>query len=106
MSFYDEITKKWICQDPCLKQIDSQLCGETDHLTNFAILLNGDEAGDDPCGSSDDIPILFWVSLGMCILSVCCILIAIVLIEIKFYLKKHKNGTARVINTSEVQERL
>lgn len=37
---------EWKCQDFCLFTTDDGLfCGETDHVTNFAILLNGAGAG-------------------------------------------------------------
>lgn len=43
LGFIDETVDppKWVCQDPCLKRVDNTICGETDHFTSFAILLNG-----------------------------------------------------------------
>jgi hypothetical protein len=46
LGYFDEANKKWVCQDPCLTQVSpSYWCGETDHFTNFALLLGA--AGDD-----------------------------------------------------------
>ena len=34
---------EWVCQDRCLKEKENRLlCGDTNHFTNFAILLGGD----------------------------------------------------------------
>ncbi len=42
LGFFDEATSTWKCQDECLKKnTKGQLCGNTDHLTTFAILLTG-----------------------------------------------------------------
>jgi len=48
---FDEDTGKWQCDDHCLEEdSDGQLCGDVDHLTNFALLLSGN--GGSGCGSS------------------------------------------------------
>ena len=40
---------RWVCQDKCLKKKGDSLCGKTDHFTNFAILLAGNQDGcEDP----------------------------------------------------------
>ena len=45
LGFFDETASKWACQDKCLnrsvKDARGYLCGKTDHLTTFAILLTG-----------------------------------------------------------------
>jgi hypothetical protein len=43
----------WKCEDPCLEKSDDRLCGETDHLTNFAILLSASGAGSSSCHSAE-----------------------------------------------------
>jgi hypothetical protein len=44
----------WKCQDKCLKQVSASFwCGETDHFTNFAVLLTGG-SGKDGNGCGDD----------------------------------------------------
>jgi len=48
---YSEETGKWECDDPCLEEnSDGFYCGDVDHLTNFALLLQG--GGSGGCGSS------------------------------------------------------
>lgn len=53
LAYFDETTSKWQCQDDCLekKTMGSRetLCGTTDHLTNFAILLSGG-GSNSKCG--------------------------------------------------------
>ena len=52
LGFIDESSNppKWVCQDECLRKDSNQVCGETDHFTSFALLLNGGGGG---CGSSN-----------------------------------------------------
>lgn len=54
LAFYNEKTTTWECQDPCLTPNKDQLCGKTDHLTSFAILL-GTRSDSETC-SSGSIP--------------------------------------------------
>ena len=71
LSYFDEKKEEWRCEDECLTDIPTKgeetgersdlVCGETRHLTNFALLLTG---GNSACQSSRDNT-LSWVSLGM-----------------------------------------
>lgn len=57
LGFLDESSNppKWKCEDPCLqKNSDGLLCGNTDHFTNFALLLNGGSGKNKGCGSDSD----------------------------------------------------
>lgn len=45
----------WRCQDECLQSHDDLLCGETNHLTNFAILLGSGGGGGSKCGSDESL---------------------------------------------------
>ena len=59
LGYYDEDQDEWICEDSCLQETSNQgrieACGETDHFTNFAILLvGGGGVNGDPCASSGD----------------------------------------------------
>ncbi len=38
---YLDLAGRWQCEDRCPRQKDTRLCGETDHFTSFAILLQG-----------------------------------------------------------------
>lgn len=86
LGFIDESVNppEWKCEDECLDQRGSLLCGRTGHTTNFAILLGGGGSGNgDGCGSSylyftgdatwDSLTILF------CILFVVFVAVAIIL---------------------------
>lgn len=37
LSYYDESSLKWVCQDECLEESDQTLCGTTDHFSTFAL---------------------------------------------------------------------
>ena len=52
LGYFDTKTRSWICQDKCLKRKGNSVCGETDHLTNFAILLSGNGGGG--CGDDEN----------------------------------------------------
>ena len=69
LSYYDERKSKWVCEDRCLTNTGKKeglFCGETGHLTNFALLLSGGAAeSSDPCVSVSHDNILPWVSLGL-----------------------------------------
>lgn len=47
----------WKCQDECLEQVSPSFwCGQTDHFTNFAVLLRGSKSKDrlDVCGDNSE----------------------------------------------------
>ena len=88
LGYLEETTNppRWRCQDNCLQQKnrtgDALLCGSTDHLTNFALLLGGGKNGGGPCesgsvayitGSSKGDLILSLCMVGAAILCVVCI---------------------------------
>jgi hypothetical protein len=56
LGYLDESTDPptWKCQDECLKEKNDLLCGNTDHFTNFAILLTGGGGGGDKCNRDDN----------------------------------------------------
>jgi len=61
MGYLDETVypPKWKCEDYCLEESSSsnstqQVCGETSHFTNFAILLGGDGESGGGCDDSSN----------------------------------------------------
>eukprot|EP01094_Clydonella_sp_ATCC50884_P003899 TRINITY_DN13003_c0_g1_i1.p1 TRINITY_DN13003_c0_g1~~TRINITY_DN13003_c0_g1_i1.p1 ORF type:complete len:757 (-),score=152.92 TRINITY_DN13003_c0_g1_i1:123-2141(-) len=85
LGYFDEEARTWRCEDRCLSEQDGQLCGDTDHFSNWAVLIAGGAGGsDDPCseenpyftGSAlwDGLTVAF-VFLG--ILSLCVIVLVI-----------------------------
>ena len=89
LSYFDESKQEWICEDRCLKSKSNNMqCGDTDHLTNFALLLDTGGGNGDPCDSDDNkIPVLFWVSIGCIIFSILFIMFSMVLIQIRYYIR-------------------
>jgi hypothetical protein len=96
LSYYDERKDKWRCEDECLtnvvtgdsnaadgeaKGMERLLCGQTGHLTNFALLLVG-SVGEDPCKSDKDSNTLAWISLGMVIGAVFVVSLSVLIIEV------------------------
>ena len=104
LGFFNEDTNSWDCEDECLETIDKeeeevfdetkrkddgtkQVCGTTDHFTNFAILLVGSNGvNGDPCSSSTNDAYFTgdWrgdlgVVGGFCLILLLCILIVVVL---------------------------
>ena len=83
---------KWVCEDPCLTNKNGQLCGTTDHFTNFALLLTGANArnkNNDPCASSVSTDyVLAYVSLSLVATAICITIISVVLIEIKMRVRR------------------
>jgi hypothetical protein len=101
LSYYDEHAARWRCEDKCLTnfpQIDSNstgggtkeslLCGKTDHLTNFALLLTG-SLEQDPCKSGKGNT-LAWVSLGMVVGAILLVALSVVVIELHFRWRHYK----------------
>ena len=95
LSYYDENRDWWECEDECLTTISPRrgkddgrrkgdlLCGTTGHLTNFALLLNGNNQ-QDPCQhSEDDISVLAWVSLAMVAGAILVVALSVVAVEIR-----------------------
>ena len=83
---FDEETGKWQCDDHCLEEdSDGQLCGDVDHLTNFALLLSGGNGGGSGCGSSingyilgsafNDLMLIMSVTIACCIISILLVIL-------------------------------
>lgn len=90
LSFFDEEANEWVCEDPCLEISGDTVCGDSSHLTNFAILLDGGDGGGNGCDSDDDGAYIFdegWKDAilllsvtGACFVLVVLILLAFVLV--------------------------
>ena len=99
LSFYNEREAKWTCEDKCLTNPGNErslLCGETEHLTNFALLLSGNEGGSDrrdPCNSSSMDHTLAWVSLGLVAGAIVIIALSVVIIELRARWQVHNFNT-------------
>jgi hypothetical protein len=98
LSYYDEKKGKWRCEDECLTNINNRkngtgnlLCGETGHLTNFALLLSGQRGGqeEDPCQSISRDLTLSWVSLGFVLGAFVLIVLCGLVIEVNVRWRVH-----------------
>ena len=61
-----------------------------DHLTSFALLLNGN--GNDPCDDNQEDYIITWISLAFVALAIIIVFVGIVFLEIKIRIKTHQQN--------------
>ena len=96
---------EWQCQDPCLTSKNGQLCGKTDHFTNFALLLSGagNQKGSDPCASSISANnVLPFLSLALILLAIAVVVVSVILIELRVrYVGFVKRNTSIRIEITE-----
>jgi hypothetical protein len=101
LSYYDERASQWRCEDKCLTSIppkesnstnggtkEGLLCGQTDHLTNFALLLTGSQE-QDPCQSGKG-NVFSWISLGLVVGAILVVALSVVIFEIHFRWRHYK----------------
>ena len=99
LSYYDERKNDWRCEDDCLTTVgnnaaagetkrENLLCGQTSHLTNFALLLKGNDR-EDPCKSGDNNT-LAWISLGMVGGAILFVFLSVVMVEVLFRWRYYK----------------
>jgi len=85
LGFLDETTNppEWKCEDKCLEENnDNLLCGETEHFTNFALLLNGGASGSSGCESSSEDWITGSIKGDFILLSTCVAIIILCILII------------------------
>jgi len=96
LGFFNE-DGNWECEDFCLEPppAGSLLCGETDHLTNFALLLSTDANSDARCGSSDSADLIFlYLTIGFVTAAICFMCIGFIIIEYRVRRKAAKKEAA------------
>ena len=83
---------RWECEDYCLDDSDGSLCGKTDHLTNFALLLS--TVSGDRCGSESRSNVILYLSIGSIVFAIIVVIVAAIVLEarvrIKAYLLERK----------------
>jgi len=84
LSFFNERTNKWECEDNCLERNGNQFCGRTDHLTSFALLLDGSGGGSSGCSSSSIDYLITWLSCGAIVLAIIIVAVAVLANETRF----------------------
>ena len=107
LSFFNTKTEEWECQDKCLSREDNQYCGTTDHLTSFALLLQGGNNKGGNCDSSEDY-ILAWLSMALFIFAILVIVICVLFNEVRFRLiyQRKKRIMSLMAGTAECNENL
>ena len=94
LSYYDEQRGKWRCEDNCLvtnrTREDNLLCGQTDHLTNFALLLSAKGSQADPCQSNQADTTLSWLSFGLILGSILLVSLCGLVIELQIRYRRYK----------------
>lgn len=74
---------RWECEDFCLESSDDgRLCGESDHLTNFALLLSTADAGDK-CESSSTDYVVLYLSIALVIVALVTVAVVAVWLELR-----------------------
>ena len=88
LGYYSVRDAKWVCEDECLLSNKNGLwCGQTDHLTNFALLLSSVNKGQkesNPCQSVSQSDTLAWISLGLVIGAILWVALGILAIEVYY----------------------
>ena len=99
LSYYDEVKAKWICEDECLTTTSdgNLLCGQTGHLTNFALLLlglsNSNGGADSPCESPSFDNTLSWISMGLVAGAIIIVASSVILVEGRIRYKEYRLNT-------------
>ena len=81
LAYWDTRLTGWKCEDKCMQRKGKFTCGDTDHFTNFAILLAG--LGGDACSDDDENSVIIWLSCAFIILAISIVLLSILVIEIR-----------------------
>jgi len=93
LGYWNEETNEWKCQDECLDESsDGTVCGTTDHLTNFALLLDGSRGGylDNKCGRNSEYAVFGWLTLAFVIAALVCICFGAIASELSIQRKRRE----------------
>ena len=106
MGFFDTSSNTWVCEDECTEKSDGLICGETNHLTSFALLLQG-KGNSGRCDSSEDY-VFAWLSMALLILAILIIIICVLLNEVRFRLiyRRKKRIMSLMTGTTKTNEDL
>lgn len=87
LSYFSAKSLNWECEDSCVdEQDDNFYCGNTDHFTNFALLLGATE--EDEC---DDVNyVISYLSLAFIIVAILLVISSIAVIEFKVRYKTYQ----------------
>lgn len=75
---------EWECEDFCLSAgKDNSVCGDSDHLTNFAILLDTRGGSDSRCDSSSLDLSFVWASTALVVAAIILVLFTGLVYEVR-----------------------
>jgi len=95
LSFLDEESDKWICEDKCLKKEKSgALCGTTGHLTSFALLLQIDGGDKEDCGDEAALTPIVILSIAFLGAAGLLVVLSTILIELRYHWKRRARSQA------------
>ena len=87
LGFYNVEMGAWECEDNCLEENkDGVLCGKTDHLTSFALLLGGKDGGS-ACGSAEE-PAFVYLSIAF--IGGACVIVVLSMIVLEYQIGRKK----------------
>merc|ERR1739848_505405 len=105
LGFFNVKTQEWECEDECLTKEGNTFCGDTDHLTSFALLLGGAN-GSDGCGSNDDF-VIAYISIGFIVFAIFIVIISVGINELAYRIKdQKKQSLMRIIQSSSLMQLL
>lgn len=88
LGFYNE-EGNWECEDFCLEATNDGVCGETDHLTSFALLLDSSAGSGDKCGSESTNYVIAYLSIAFISAAIVAVIVLAVLVEIRLRVKAY-----------------
>lgn len=91
---------EWECEDYCLEDTGDSLCGESRHLTNFALLLDSEAGSSSRCGSSSQDYLYIYLSVASVGAAVCIIILAAVMIEVRIRRNTKSTDSRLTYNSS------
>ena len=86
LGFYNE-NEEWECEDYCLQSTSDGVCGETDHLTSFALLLDSSAGSSDKCGSASTDYTYVYLSAGFVVFAVIVVVVGLIIAEARIRVK-------------------
>lgn len=82
LGFFDVQQQEWLCEDLSLSlNAQGQWCGETGHLTSFALLLGGDTGSSGEYFPQSTIA---WISLGFIAGAIIIVVLGVGAVEIRY----------------------
>lgn len=104
LGFFNK-NSEWECEDYCLDATSAGICGKSDHLTNFALLLDSDAGSDSKCGSTEGSQMVYvYLSIALVACAVIAVLLGAVAVEIRLRYRRNKLDsmlTVRAVSSHE-----